>query len=100
MRAVLILAVACLAHAQVYEVASIKPSKGGGPPGPRTSVGGRLNATNTTLKSLTEFAWDVRSYQISGGPPWLDSAGWAKKSNRQPGRKSLRKLKAIYGSRA
>jgi len=76
MRAILVLAVTCLAQAQVYEVASIKPSVGGGPAGPRTSAGGRLNATNTTLKSLIEFAWNVRSYQISGGPPWLDSAGW------------------------
>lgn len=76
MRAVVILAFACLAQAQVYEVASIKPSQGGGPPGPRVSTGGRLNATNTTLKSLIEFAYDVRSYQISGRPSWLDSTGW------------------------
>lgn len=86
MRAALILAAAFLAHAQAqvpaddshtYEVASIKPSQGGGrASGPRTNAGGRLNVTNTTLKSLIEFAWDVRSYQISGGPPWLDSTSW------------------------
>ncbi|HWE48355.1 MAG TPA: TIGR03435 family protein [Bryobacteraceae bacterium] len=76
MRAAIILLFACLAQAQVYEVASIKPSQGGGPPGPRVSPGGRLNTTNTTLKSLIEFAYDVRSYEVSGGPLWLDSAGW------------------------
>ena len=59
-----------------YEVASIKPSQGGKPSGARSGPGGRLTATNTTLKSLMVFAWDVRSYEIVGGPGWLDSAGW------------------------
>ncbi len=36
--------------------------------------GGRLTATNVTLKYLILWAWDLRPYQISGGPPWLDSS--------------------------
>jgi uncharacterized protein (TIGR03435 family) len=36
-------------------------------------AGGRFIATNTTLKQLVGFAYDVRGGQISGGPGWLDS---------------------------
>ena len=57
-----------------FEVASVKPSV------PRTAhfslleLGGRFTTTNTTLKMLIGFAYDVRDYQIAGGPNWLDSA--------------------------
>lgn len=79
MRALVVFFVACslaLAQGPVYDVASIKPSQGGKPSGARSGPGGRLTATNTTLKTLMVFAWDVHSYEIAGGPPWLDSAGW------------------------
>jgi bla regulator protein BlaR1 len=29
--------------------------------------------TNATVKSLIEFAYNVKDYQISGGPSWIDS---------------------------
>jgi uncharacterized protein (TIGR03435 family) len=75
---VLFLAACAFGHAQtpIYDVVSIKPSQGGGRPGPQTGPGGRFTATNTTLKSLMVFAWDVHSYEIVGGPGWLDSAVW------------------------
>jgi uncharacterized protein (TIGR03435 family) len=60
----------------VYEVASIKPSQPGGRPSIQSGAGGRLNATNATLKALVGFAYNVRDYQISNGPNWLDSAGY------------------------
>ncbi|MGA3185964.1 MAG: TIGR03435 family protein [Bryobacteraceae bacterium] len=57
-----------------FEVASIKPSA----PDARgmwirNSPGGRVNITNMTLKELIVIAWRIQPYQISGGPPWLDS---------------------------
>jgi uncharacterized protein (TIGR03435 family) len=58
-----------------FEVASVKP---GDPDNLRRGIfsepGGRLSVTNTTLRMLIGFAYDVRDHQISGGGNWLDSA--------------------------
>lgn len=35
---------------------------------------GGFTATSSSLGRLIGFAYDLRSYQISGGPNWLDSA--------------------------
>jgi uncharacterized protein (TIGR03435 family) len=35
--------------------------------------GGGLRANNVTLRVLLTLAYDVRDFQISGGPPWLGS---------------------------
>ncbi len=39
----------------------------------RTFPGGRLKATNCTLKLLIMGAYGVAAHQISGGPSWLDA---------------------------
>jgi uncharacterized protein (TIGR03435 family) len=57
-----------------FEVASIKPSAPDARgmfirPGP----GGGVSITNMTLKEMIVLAWRVQPFQISGGPPWLDS---------------------------
>lgn len=66
------------AQAPRFEVVSVKPSSpdalGGGL---RTSPGGRVQITNSTLKGLVaaayqRFAWDSR--EIVGGPDWISSA--------------------------
>jgi uncharacterized protein (TIGR03435 family) len=57
-----------------FEVASIKPSTGDDH---RIAIqaqpGGGLRTTGTTLKFLLTFAYDVRDFQISGGPSWINS---------------------------
>lgn len=57
-----------------YEVASIKPS---GPDFRGTSIqiqpGGGLRVSGGTLKLLITLAYDVREFQVSGGPGWIDS---------------------------
>lgn len=70
---------ACSARGQspaplVFEVATIKP-------GDQTangtriglSPGGSFTATNATLKDLIRLAYDVRDFQIAGGPSWLST---------------------------
>jgi bla regulator protein blaR1 len=57
-----------------FEVASIKPSD----PDARGRMlslqpGGGLRVTGWTLKGLITFAYDVRDFQVSGGPGWIDS---------------------------
>ncbi len=59
-----------------FEVASVKPSQGGDRPSIRALPGGRFTATNETVKYLIQFAYNVQDYQISGGPKWMDSAGY------------------------
>lgn len=63
--------------APAFEVASIKPSD----PEARGvriqfTPGGGLNATNVRLRQLIEVAYDVQSFQILGGPSWLNSQGF------------------------
>ena len=60
-----------------FEVASIKPSA----PSPNgmfmvrigASPGGRWTASGITVGMLIQQAYDVRDYQITGGPSWLNS---------------------------
>jgi len=57
-----------------FEVASIKPNA---TDDHRVSIqiqpGGGLRATGVSLKFLITFAYDVREFQVSGGPGWMDS---------------------------
>jgi uncharacterized protein (TIGR03435 family) len=55
-----------------FEAATIKPSE----PGAQNSsfqfgAGGVLTAHNLPVNSLIAFAYDVRNFQLSGGPGWL-----------------------------
>jgi bla regulator protein blaR1 len=62
-----------------FEVASIKPSSqncGAGSPCPamlRREPGGGLRVAGMTLKFLIGFAYDVRDFQITGGPTWINT---------------------------
>jgi uncharacterized protein (TIGR03435 family) len=57
-----------------FEVISVKPNKSG-EAGARVgmSPNGRFQATNVTLLALIRNAYNVRPFQISGGPNWIDS---------------------------
>jgi uncharacterized protein (TIGR03435 family) len=61
-------------QAPSFEVASIKPSND---PGTETWVmqnqSGELTGHNATLRALIRNAYNVRDYQILGGPPWIDA---------------------------
>jgi bla regulator protein blaR1 len=55
-----------------FEVASIKPAS----PNARGTVlrfmpGGGLTMTNLPLREMITFAYDVRDFQVSGGPGWV-----------------------------
>ena len=55
-----------------FEVASIKPSN---PDAKGSQIqfmpGGGLRMTNVPLRSMITFAYDVRDFQLSGGPGWV-----------------------------
>jgi uncharacterized protein (TIGR03435 family) len=58
----------------IFDVASIKPS---GEDIHRVGIqfmpGGGIRTTGTPLKFLITFAYDVRDFQVSGGPGWMNS---------------------------
>jgi uncharacterized protein (TIGR03435 family) len=60
---------------QSFEVASIKPSA---EDGRRVMIGispgGRYTASAVNVKFLIQQAYDIRDYQIQGGPGWITSA--------------------------
>jgi uncharacterized protein (TIGR03435 family) len=62
---------------QSFEVASVKPSAPSGSNVFMVRVemapGGRYTASGVTLKLLLQQAFDVRDYQITGGPGWISS---------------------------
>jgi len=72
-RASLALLLICPGFAQLtFEVASIKPSD---PDAKGSQIrfmpGGGLNMTNVPVRALITFAYDVRDFQVSGGPGWV-----------------------------
>jgi uncharacterized protein (TIGR03435 family) len=54
-----------------FEAVTIKPNALGGGHSHSHSSDGRWNASMTT-KSLIEFAFGIKSFQLEGGPGWLD----------------------------
>src|SRR5579864_6810440 len=75
-----------------FEVASIKPS---GPDDRRVMIqiqpGGGFRTAGSTLKMLLTFAYDVREFQISGGPGWINTDRYdiTAKSDRSAGAENL-----------
>jgi uncharacterized protein (TIGR03435 family) len=67
-------AIAAVAFAQTFEVASIRPNLSGGV-GSVVNLpeSGRLSAVNATLKTLIRFAYSIQNDQVIGGPKWLDT---------------------------
>lgn len=56
-----------------FEVASVKLNHSGNSSSGEHTGPGRLTITNDTLKDLLRVAYDVKDFQIEGGPRWLDS---------------------------
>jgi uncharacterized protein (TIGR03435 family) len=56
-----------------FEVASIKRNVSGDLSNRFMPSVGRLSVINMTLKDLLTTAYQVRDFQISGGPGWIDS---------------------------
>ena len=67
------IAIAQSAAGNSFDVVSVK---NGGDPSRGMSMYTRpsgFSVTNVTLKYLIQYAWDVKGFQISGGPGWMDS---------------------------
>jgi uncharacterized protein (TIGR03435 family) len=64
----------CLYAQPAFEVASIRPAapgaRGGGL---EITPGGRFSTTNSSLRELLKYAYQVRDFQITQPPAWFDS---------------------------
>jgi len=76
MKVLLIAAASIPANAQTpaFEVASIKPNPSITENSGENTARGRFTATNDSLKQLLQLAFDVKDFQIVGGPGWLGTA--------------------------
>jgi len=54
-----------------FEVASVKPNKGGGPVESGTQPGGRVTMINVPLRFLIRTAYQVQDEQIVDAPDWI-----------------------------
>jgi uncharacterized protein (TIGR03435 family) len=60
-----------------FEVASIRVNKSAQLGRQlRPQPGGRFEAINMRLRDLMQFAYQVRGFQIEGGPAWIDEVGF------------------------
>jgi uncharacterized protein (TIGR03435 family) len=60
-----------------FDVATIKPSTvDNGDFAVRSLPGGTLICTGVTLRMLVMEAYEVKAFQISGGPSWVGTARW------------------------
>ena len=58
--------------AKAFEVASIKPvAPGDNRVRVEIGEGGRYTANNITVNMLVQQAFDVKAFQVSGGPGWM-----------------------------
>jgi hypothetical protein len=60
------------AQAITFDVASVRPNHSGDVTSGEHTGQGRLTIRNDTLKQLILVAFDVKEFQIKGGPKWLD----------------------------
>jgi uncharacterized protein (TIGR03435 family) len=70
-----------------FEVASIKPSEPTSPVGIRRLAGGRFVTSNTSLRLLITWTYDIGDERLAGAPGWLDSVRFdvaAKAPNENP----------------
>src|SRR5580692_8575508 len=57
-----------------FEVASVKPNASAGIGlSIYNSASGDLTIENAPLRTIVAFAYDVREFQVSGGPKWMDT---------------------------
>src|SRR5688572_1836274 len=57
-----------------FELASVRPNRGGGVSSLTTQPGGRFIAVNMPLRAIIVNAYGIRAFQLVDVPPWVQSA--------------------------
>jgi len=69
-------AVAQSANAPAFEVASIRLHQGRAPYVGFKPSGSRFDVSAVSVVGMVMFAYDLKTYQIQGGPAWAESDAW------------------------
>jgi uncharacterized protein (TIGR03435 family) len=77
-----------------FEVASIKPNVSGAGNRSIHPTPGRLSIFNLTLKDLLMFAYQVKDFQVSGGPGWItaDQYDIEAKAEGEPSQDQMKRM--------
>ena len=103
--AILACSPATAAHAQQFEVATVKPTPAdqAGPIQPSIVqfMPNGFRRTNSTLRTLVRTAYDVQEYQVTGGPDWADTQRFDIEARHGGGSRpeALRMLQALLADR-
>ena len=87
--------------APTFEVASIKPNNSGSGSSSTNSANGLLRITNQTLQSMIQRAYNVRDFQILGGPSWIRSDRYdvvAKSEDHANSKQTMEMLKTLLAN--
>jgi uncharacterized protein (TIGR03435 family) len=89
MKWLVVCALLLAASAQEFEVVSIRPNRSGATDSNLDSLpGGRLSATNITVRELIRLAYGVKDYQIERAPGWIDTERYDIAATGSAGRKA------------
>jgi bla regulator protein blaR1 len=96
-----VLLLAAILQAQTFDVASIKRSAPANPNGSTFEFlqGGGLRVEYGTLRGLIESAYDVRDYQITGGPSWLNVDRYDVTARSEPGSAEVSRAEEMAATR-
>lgn len=72
-----------------FEVASIRLNQSSSGGGGYRDFPDRFTAANITLQRLIEFAYDLREFQLSGGPAWIKSETYDIDAKKEDGADTL-----------
>lgn len=72
----LLTAVGVQAQRPTFEVASIKRNTSANQGGSVNGNAGRLTIRNSPLRNIIRNAWGLQTFQLLGGPDWIDSERW------------------------
>lgn len=71
--AILLISSAMWGQTPKFEAAAIHPNRSGSSNTQISVSGARLVIMNASAKTLIRNAWDLLSFQVTGGPAWLDT---------------------------
>jgi uncharacterized protein (TIGR03435 family) len=97
----MIVLLTAVGQAQTFDAASIKRSAPGNPNGSTFEflTGGGLRVKYGTLRGLIESAYDVRDFQIAGGPSWLNSDRFDITARSELGSAQVSRAEEMVGTR-
>ena len=89
------------AQRPTFDVATIKRNNSANEAAAVHGNGGRLEVVNNPLRNIIRNAWNLQSFQIVGGPSWIDSERWniLAKAEGNPGMQMMLMVQNLLADR-